>query len=165
MTPFCFEHVFRAPSVDALFSAYFDSELQVESDRAAEIVEREVVELEDRDNELRRVSRIVPRRKLPALVKPLTSGQFHYIEHVTWKRRENVIEIDIRPSLLQGRVQILGTYRVERGPEGTVRRTYAGHVSVDIALLSGRIERGIIAELGKTMPITAACTQDWLDRS
>ncbi len=165
MTPFCFEHVFRAPSVDAVFSAYFDEQHQLEQDRATEITQREVIELEERDGELHRVCRVVPRRQLPALVKPLTSGGFHYTEHVRWKRRENVIEIDIRPSLLRGRVQILGTYRLDSAADGTVRRTYSGHVSVDIALLAGRIERGIIAELGKTLPVAAACTQDWLDRS
>ena len=165
MTPFSFEHVFRAPSTDAVFAAYFDEQHQVEQDRATDIVEREVVEIEERDGELRRTCRVVPRRKLPALVKPLTHGQFHYIEQVRWKRSDNVIEIDIRPSLLRGRVQILGTYRLEHGDDGTIRRTYAGHVSVDIAFLAGRIERGIIAELGKTLPVAAACTQDWLDRS
>ncbi len=165
MTPFRFEHVFRAPSTTAVLAAYFDEQHQAEQDLATAIVEREVVELEDKHGELRRTCRVVPRRQLPALVKPLTHGQFHYIEYVTWKRSEDVIEIDIRPSLLRGRVQILGTYRRERSADGAVRRTYEGHVSVDIAFLAGRIERGIIAELGKTLPVAAACTQDWLDRS
>jgi uncharacterized protein DUF2505 len=165
MTPFCFEHVFRAPSVDAVFAAYFDPSHTEEQDRATDIVERELIELEQTADHVRRVSRVVPRRQLPALVKPLTSGPLHYIESVTWKRSEDVIEIDIRPSLLRGRVQILGTYRLACEASGTVRRTYAGNVSVDIAVLSSRIERGIVAEIAKTIPIAAACTQDWIDRS
>lgn len=165
MTPFCFEHTFRAPSTDALFAAYFDEQLQLEQDRAADVVEREVIELDDRDDELHRVCRVVPRRQLPAIVKPLTTGQLHYLETITWKRRDNVIEIEIRPSVLGGRVRVSGTYRVTHGVAGSVRRVYAGHVSVDIAWLAGRIERGIIAEIGKTLPTTAACTQEWLDRA
>ena len=163
-TPFCFEHVFRAPSVDVVFAAYFDAEQQLEQDRAIAIAERDVIELADRGDELRRVCRVVPHRQLPALVRPLVPGQLHYIEHVTWKRAAGVMEMDIRPSLLRGRVQILGTYRLDRVGATEVQRTYEGHVSVDIAWLASRIERGIVAELEKTMPIAAASTQAWLDR-
>ena len=164
MTAFCFEHVFRAPSPDAVFAAYFDRDHQLEQDRACDILERVVLEETDTGGERRRVCRAVPRRQLPAFVKPLTSGPLHYVEHVTWKRREDVIDLSIRPSLLRGRVQILGTYRLEPVGPGEIRRVYAGDVSVDIAVLASRIERGIIAELAKTLPVAAACTQDWLDR-
>lgn len=164
MTPFCFDHVFQAPSIDAVFAAYFDPDHQTEQDRANAIVEREVLELEDDGNVLRRTSRIVPRRQLPALVKPLTSGELHYIEKIEWKRTEDTIRIEIQPSLLRGRVQIVGTYTLERLGPGEIRRRYSGDVSVDIALLAGRIERGIVAELARSLPISAAGTQDWLDR-
>jgi hypothetical protein len=165
MTSFCFEHVFRAPSKAAVFAAYFDPALQAEQDRATEIVEREVLELEDDGEVLRRTSRVVPRRRLPALVRPLTSGELHYIEKITWRRAEDTIEIEIRPSLLKGRVQIVGTYTLAAAAPGEIVRRYAGDVSVDIAVLAGRIERGIVAELAKTLPIAAAETQDWLDRT
>ena len=164
MTPFCFEHVFRADSVDDVFAAYFDADQQRDQDRATDIAQRDVLELAEKDDEVRRVCRVVPRRQLPALVRPLVAGQLHYIEHVTWNRRADRMEMDIRPSLLGGRVQILGTYRLERISDNEIRRTYEGQVSVDIALLASRIERGIVAELDKTMPIAAACTQAWLDR-
>ncbi len=165
MTPFCFDHVFRAPSASAVFAAYFDAEHQAEQDRATDIVEREVLELEDDGDVLRRTCRVVPRRQLPAIVKPLTSGELHYIERVEWRRSEDAMAMEIRPSLLRGRVQITGTYTLETIGPGEIRRRYAGDVSVDIALLAGRIERGIVAELAKTMPIAAAGTQDWLDRT
>jgi hypothetical protein len=147
-----------------VFAAYFDPEHQSEQDRANAIVHREVIELEDDGNVLRRTSRIVPQRKLPALVKPLASGELHYIEKIEWKRLEHTIRIQIQPSLLRGRVQIVGTYALEHVGPGEVRRRYAGDVSVDIALLAGRIERGIVAELARSLPISAAGTQDWLDR-
>jgi hypothetical protein len=38
-------------------------------------------------------------------------------------------------------------------------------VSVDIALLSSRIERGIVAEFEGSLPVAAARTQASLDRS
>lgn len=164
MTPFCLDHVFRAPSTDAVFAAYFDPHHQIEQDRQVEIVEREVLEQTDHGGELHRVCRVVPRRQLPALVKPFLSGSLHYIESVTWRRQRNEIEIDIRPSMLRGRVQILGTYRLERVGPQAIQRRYAGEVSVDVALFASRIERGIAAEFERTIPIAASCTQDWLDR-
>jgi hypothetical protein len=128
-----------------------------------EIVERTVLELVDDGATLRRVCRVVPKRKLPALIRPFIAGPLHYIETVTWRRAQDEIEIDIRPSLLKGRVQILGTYRLDRiGPQ-QIRRRYAGEVSVDIALIASRIERGIVQELVKSMPVAASCTQSWLD--
>ena len=109
--------------------------------------------------------RVVPRRQLPALVKPfLSSGPLHYIEAVTWRRNHDEITIDIRPSMLRGRVQIAGTYRLQRTGPTTIRREYAGEVSVDVALLAARIEKGIVLEFEKSIPIAASCTQAWLDR-
>ncbi len=165
MTPFCFDHVFRAPSLETVFAAYFDPAHVIEQDREMEIIEREILELTDNGDELRRVCRVVPRRQLPALVKPfLASGPLHYIETVTWRRSLDEIEIEIRPSMLRGRVQIAGTYRLERTGPDTIRRRYSGGVSVDIALLATRIERGIVSEFEKSIPIAATCTQARLDR-
>ena len=164
MTPFCFEHEFRAPSIESVFAAYFDPNHVSEQDRDMEIVEREILELTDTGDEVRRVSRVVPRRQLPAIIKPFVSGQLHYIETVTWRRTQNEMHIEIRPSMLRGRVQITGTYHLEQtGPE-KIQRRYAGEVSVDVALLASRIERGIVGEFEKSMPVAASCTQGWLDR-
>src|SRR5262249_20691275 len=127
------------------------------------IAERTVLELTDDGDTLRRVCRVVPKRQLPALVRPFVTGQLHYVETVTWRRASDEITIDIRPSMLKGRVQILGTYKLDRiGPQ-QIRRRYAGEVSVDIALIAARIERGIVQELMKSMPVAASCTQSWLD--
>lgn len=165
MTPFCFEHVFRARSTDEVVAAYFDADHQVEQDRRVDIASREVLEIDETDGVVRRTCRVVPRRKLPALVKPLIPGELDYVETVTWRRGEDALEIAIRPSMLRGRVQITGTYRLDAISDGEIRRRYEGAVSVDIAFLAGRIERGIVAELARTLPLAAACTQDWLDRS
>src|SRR5258706_16118236 len=163
MTQFCFEHVFRAPSTDAVFAAYFDPDHQLVQDREIEIVQRTVLEDTDDGVTRRRVCRVVPKRQLPALIRPFIAGSLHYIETVTWRRALDEIEIDIRPSMLRGRVQILGTYRLDRIGPYQIRRRYAGEVSVDIALVASRIERGIVQELKTTMPVAAKSTQSWLD--
>jgi hypothetical protein len=161
VTPFSFEHTFAAPSPDALISAYFDAEHQAEQDRANEILEREVLEVVDTHTELRRVCRVVSRRQLPAVLRPFSSGPLHYVETVTWRRPSNELAIVIQ---LMKRTRIEATYRLENLGPGSVRRRYFGQVSVDVALLASRVEAGIVAELFRSLPRAAACTQAWLDR-
>jgi hypothetical protein len=165
MKSFSFEHVFRAPSVAALFAAYFDPRHALEQDRELDIIERVILEQEETPEQLRRVCRVVPRRQLPALVRPLVTGQLHYIETATWRKHEDLIECEIRPSILSGRAMISAKYRLSPISPGLIRRSYEGSVSVDVRLLSSRIERGIVAEFERSMPLVAACTQAFLDRA
>jgi hypothetical protein len=152
VTPFSFEHVFDAGSPEDLVTSFFDDGHQAEQDRVLDIIERRVLERGDGW----RVCRVVPNRKIP-----LVSGTFHYVESV---RRSGATElaIEIRPSL--SRVMITGTYGLERVAARAIRRRYAGVVSVNIALIGGRLERGVVEELGRSLPRAAACTQTWLDR-
>jgi hypothetical protein len=165
VTEFCFEHVFRAPSTAEVFAAYFDDEHQVEQDRQLAIANRELLEVDDRGDELYRKCKVTPVRQLPALVKPFVSGPLHYIEAQTWRRHADEIAFQITPSMLGGRVRVEGTYSLASVGPDAIRRRYAGRVSVDVAILATRIERGIVQELVKSLPIAARCTQDWLDRT
>jgi hypothetical protein len=151
MTPFCFDHVFRAGSPEELLASFFDAGCQAEQDRVLGIVERRVLERGDG----RRVCRVVPSRTIP-----LVGGAVHYVESVT--RSGDELAIELRPSL--GRTVITATYGLEQVGVRAIRRRYAGAVSVNIALIGGRIERGIVEELGRSLPRAAACTQAWLDR-
>jgi len=167
MLAFCFEHTFRARTKADLLAAYFHPEQLRLQDRELDILERTILELEDTGDTVRRVSRVVPRRQLPAIVRPLVSGPLHYVETARWRKRDDEIEIEIesRPSLLSGRTTITARYRVIDLSPGHVHRRLEGSVSVNVALLSSRIERGIIAEYERSMPVAAACTQAWLDRT
>jgi hypothetical protein len=137
VTPFRFEHDFRAASPAPVFEAYFDL--------------------------LRRVCKVSPRRQLPAVVRPFVDGDLSYVERVAWHKAEDRIDMSIEPSVLGGRVEILATYRLALVEPGVVRRTYEGHVSVQVRLVGGRIERGIVDDLGRTLITAASCTQQWLD--
>lgn len=164
MKSFAFEHVFRAPSVEAVFRAYFEPAHAAAQDRTLDVAERTVLERTETDDELRRVCRVVPRRQLPAFVRPLIAGQLSYTETAIWRKREDRIDLEIRPSVLSGRALITATYRLSQvGPEAILRR-YEGTVSVDVALLGPRVERGIVAEFERSMPVAAGCTQAFLDR-
>ncbi|MBL9019594.1 MAG: DUF2505 domain-containing protein [Myxococcales bacterium] len=163
MTPFSFEHVFRAGSPAQVMAAFWDPSHQRAQDQALAIVERTVLELTETAEARVRVTRIVPQRQLPALVRPFVSGPLHYVETARWRPGTDVIELEILPSLLGGRAVIRATYRLEPAGTGLIRRTYAGSVSVDVALISSRIERGIRSELQRSLPLAAAVTQGWLD--
>jgi hypothetical protein len=163
VTPFRFEHDFRAPSVAAIFEAYFDPVLCDEQDRRVEVARREVLADHDEATRRHRVCRVVPRRQLPAVVRPFVDGDLSYVEDLTWRKADDVIEMRIEPAVLGGRVEIAARYAVALVGEGVVRRTYDGSVSVDVRLLGRRIERGVIEDLGKTLVTAAACTQEWLD--
>lgn len=165
MKSFSHEHVFRAPSTTTVFAAYFDACHVLELDRELDIVERVVLEREDMPDTLRRVCRVVPRRQLPALVRPFVKGQLHYMETAIWRKREDTIAIEIRPSLLGGRATVRATYRLSPISAGLIRRHYEGTVSVDVALIASRIECGIVKEFERSIPVAAACTQAFLDRT
>jgi hypothetical protein len=165
-TQFHFEHVFRAPSIDDVFAAYFDPAHLLHQDHMLDIALREVLEQVDDGATLRRTCKVIPRRQLPAIVRPFVAGPLHYLETATWRRRDQEIDIAIWPSLLRKkpRPTVTALYRLSRLPDGAIHRSYSGTVSVEIALLSSRIERGIVAEFERSMPIAAICTQAFLDR-
>jgi hypothetical protein len=163
-TSFCFEHVFENGDPAILFELYFDPEHVAKQDAAVEIAEREIVEVTDDPDRRRRVSKVTPRRQLPALIRPFVPGRLHYIEEVVWHKQENRIAVEIRPSLLGGRSQISSTYSLESVGVGLVHRTYRGTVSVPISLVGGRIERGIVDDIGRSAARCAACMQQYLDR-
>ncbi|MEZ4368688.1 MAG: DUF2505 domain-containing protein [Kofleriaceae bacterium] len=165
MTSFQFEHLFRAPSVAAVFAVYTDRAHTADQDREVDIAEREFLEFVDEPTRFRRVSRVVPRRQLPAFVRPFLSGGLSFVETVDWDKAGDTISIEIRPSILGGRAQIHSTYRLVQDGPGAVRRIYAGSVEVDVRLVGGRIERAIVDDLGASMPVSAAVTQAWLDRA
>jgi hypothetical protein len=160
MTPFSFEHVFLA-TPEALLSAFFEPAHVVEQDRALGVVEREILELVDGEQIAQRTSRVVPTTRFPPAVRRFAPKP-EYLERVTWHKPSHELAIDMR--LLGDRGQVAARYTLEQIAVGSIRRRYTGHVSVNIALIAGRIERGIIAEFERSLAASAACTQSWLDR-
>lgn len=166
MTEFCFEHVFRAPSVAAVLAAYFDPDHLATQDAVAELVDRTVVETEDDGARLRTSWRVAAKQALPLFMRPFaTGGRLRYLETMTWRRADDAIDLIVRPEVLGGRVQIAAEYKLTQAGEGQVHRRYAGTISVDIRLVSGKIERAIAEKMEQSMPAMAACTQGWLDRT
>jgi hypothetical protein len=162
-TTFHFEHDFRAPSVAAVFAAYFDPELSAAHDRISGIVKREPLERDDTPARLTTLSRAWPEKQLPVYVRPFVSGPLHYMERMTWDRAADRIDLDIRPSVMGKRTQIRIAYALSAPRPGVVRRVYEGDVTVEIALVGGRAERMIIDDIAKVLATVVGCTQEWLD--
>ncbi|MBA3396879.1 MAG: DUF2505 family protein [Deltaproteobacteria bacterium] len=165
-TEFRFEHVFRVPSTTAMLEAYFDPDHLAAQDVLAELGGRTVIESTDEPAIRRCTWRVGALKPLPFFARPLVpGGKLQYLETMTWRRADDEIDLVIKPEILGGRVQIAAVYQLAQIGEGQVRRRYAGTITVDVRLVAGKIERGVLAEIEKGMPIMTKCTQDWLDRA
>lgn len=163
-TEFSFDHVFRAASPATIFNAYFDPDHLATQDKLAELGDRTVVESQD-DGKVWKCSwRVTSLKQLPLIARPFVDGgKLVYIEQMTLRREANEVDLLVTPQILNGRVTLTATYQLTQIGENQIKRRYKGSVNVNIRLVSGKIEKGIVAELEKAMPMMADCTQRWLD--
>lgn len=163
-TAFSYEHVFRAASTTRILTAYFDPDHLATQDKLAELGDRTVIESQDDGERWRCSWRVTSLKPLPMFVRPfVTGGRLSYLETMTWRRKDDAVDLQVVPEILNGRVHIDAVYQLTKVGDGQIRRRYAGSVTVNITLLSGKIERGIVAEFDKSMGMMADCTQRWLD--
>lgn len=162
-TPFSYETVFDASSKTAVLAAYFDDDHLAAQDKVAQLCDRTVVESRD-DGAVRScVWNVRSQRPLPVFVRPFVDGgRLAYLETMTWRRADDEIDMSIVPQILGGRVQINALYQLADVGPGKVRRRYGGTITVNVKLLSGKIERAIADEIAKSMPMMTECTQRWL---
>jgi len=164
-TEFSFDHTFRAASPATIFTAYFDADHLATQDKLAELGDREVIESHDDGNTWKCSWRVTSLKQLPLIARPFVDGgRLTYVEQMTWRRDANEVDLVVTPQVLNGRVSLTATYLLEQRGAGKVHRRYKGSINVNIRLLSGKIEKGILSELEKAMPMMAECTQRWLDR-
>ncbi len=163
-TEFSYEHVFRAPSTTTILAAYFDPDHLAAQDKLAELVDRTVTEDHDDGNIRKTTWRVTAAKPLPVFVRPFVKGgRLSYFEAMTWRKKDDACDLIVTPDILNGRVQINAVYQLKKIGENQIQRRYAGSVTVNITLLSGKIERGIVAEFEKSMAMMSDCTQKWLD--
>lgn len=165
-TPFSFEYVFRAAAPSVILDAYFDPDHLATQDKLAELGDRTVVSDEDTPERRTTSWRVISLRPLPSIARPFVDGgKLVYIEQMIWRRADDEVDLTVIPQILGERVRVTATYQLTKIGDDQVRRRYAGSVSANIPLLSGKIERGIVAEIEKAMPMMAGSTQGWLDRT
>lgn len=164
-TPFSFETIFRAPSVQAVLEAYFDPDHLAAQDAVAKLTDRTVVEERQDDRHRFCTWSVRALTQLPLYARPFVEGgRLAYLETMTWRKPDDEIDLTIKPQILGGRVQIAAVYKLTAAGDGQVKRRYGGTISVDVKLISGKIERGILTEIENGMPTMRDCTQAWLLR-
>lgn len=162
-TPFSFETVFRAPSAEAVLASYFEPDLMAAQDALAELTDRTVVEHTDSETERKTSWTVRHVRPLPMFARPFVDGgRLSYVETMRWRKRDSEIDLTIVPQILGGRVSITALYNLVQIADGQIRRRYSGDIKVDVKLISGKIERTILGEIEKGMPMMRDCTQTWL---
>lgn len=165
-TEFSFENVFSVPSVKTILAAYFDPDHLATQDKVADLVDRTVVESREDDATKFMSWNVWSLRPLPGFVKALVDGgRLKYVEAMTWRKADNEIDMTILPQIAGGRVKIAAVYALADVGSGQVRRRYRGSITVNVPLLSGKIERAILAEIEQGMPAMTRCTQAWLNES
>lgn len=165
-TEFRFEFVFRAPSVAKLVSAYFDAGHLATQDALAKLGDREVIESSETDAVRKCTWRVASLAPLPMIARPFVKGgRLHYLETMTWRRGEDAVDMSVVPDILNGRVGVTGVYELSKIGDNEVRRIYRGQITANLALIAGKVERGILQAFQDSMPKMAGCTQTWLDRN
>jgi hypothetical protein len=165
-TAFSYETVFDASSRTKVLAAYFEPDHLAIQDAVAQLCDREVVEAHEDDAVRRCTWRVRSQRQLPVFVRPFVDGgRLCYLEAMTWRKADDEIDLSIVPQILGGRVQITAVYQLADLAPGKVRRRYRGSITVNVKLLSGKIERAIADEIAKSMPAMTECTQNWLRRA
>jgi len=165
-TDFSFENVFRAPSTATVLASYFDPDHLATQDTLAELTDRVVVESQDDGPTLRCTWRVAHLKPLPLFARPFVAGgRLSYLETMTWRRADDAIDLTVQPEILGGRVSITAVYQLSKVREGEILRRYKGTVSVNIRLLSSKIEKAILSKFEEAMPMMTACTQGWLDKT
>jgi hypothetical protein len=162
-TSFSYETVFEASGKTAVLAAYFNDEHLAAQDKVAELCDRKITESRE-DAAVRACTWSVRSlRQLPVFVRPFVDGgRLSYLETMTWRKADDEIDMTITPQIAGGRVQISAVYHLADVAPGKVRRRYQGSITVNVSLLSGKIERAIAAEVEKGMAQMTACTQNWL---
>lgn len=99
-------------------------------------------------------------------VRPFVDGgRLSYLETMKWRKADDEIDMSVVPQILGGRVQIAAVYHLADVGPSKVRRRYSGSITVNVKLLSGKIERAIAEEIAKSMPLMTECTQGWLRKA
>lgn len=164
MTPFRFEHEFRAESAAQFWRGYFDEAHIANLDAELGLRARELVELREDDATLHRVFHVVPERELPGWLRKVTGAGLDYEERLTFHKHENRCELLVLPSLFPSRTRIEGTYDVqELGPNRLLRRFF-GEIDIRVPMVGGRVERSVLADMAASYERAVPLTQHWLDR-
>ncbi len=163
MTEVEVRHELRCPRTELYWRCYFDAGHLRALDAAVGIARRQVQHESEDEHQYVRHTRVWPERQLPGFIERIMGAELYYDERATWLRHEDRLELDIQPSLYPDRAHIRGCITVAMTGADLLVRTWAGEISVEVAVLGTRIERALEEDLRSSLELAAAATQRWID--
>lgn len=137
----------------------FDALLRKES-----AVQRDVLEERTDGDVLLRRLRVTPERELPGPVALLLgTTKLVYEQENRWDRKNNVLHWRVVPTILPGKLDAQGTFRVEPRENGC-EQIVEGEIVVNVRFVGGQIEKAVVAEVERSYDRTAATCRTWLGR-
>ena len=141
---------------------FFDPAYQEDMYAGLRIKERTVLMYEEDEREIRRRIKIVPERDLPAALKSVVQGDLGYIEHNVYHKGQNVMDVQIEPTLMKDRFFMQGAFRVVPLGPSRIRREFVGTIEVKVPFLGGTIEKLVMDDVRKSYDQAAATTARWI---
>ncbi|MEQ1506113.1 MAG: DUF2505 domain-containing protein [Myxococcota bacterium] len=125
-------------------------------------VQREILEERTEGEVLVRRVRFTPDRELPAAAAAvLGAKKLVYEQENRWDRSNNTMHWRVIPTILPGKLDAKGTFRVEATPTGC-QQVVEGDIVVNVRFVGGQIEKHVVGEVEKSYEKTAALIRDWL---
>lgn len=135
----------------------FDEQLRRES-----AVQRELLEERTEGTVLVRRVRLTPDRELPGPVATLLGARkLVYEQENRWDKATSTMSWRVIPTVLPGKLDAKGTFRVVAAPPGC-EQVVEGDIVVSVMFVGGQIERAVVAEVEKSYAKMAETSRDWL---
>ena len=149
-------------SPETFWEMYWDEAFD-EALRAESGVQREVLEEREEDGVLIRRVRFTPDRELPGPVAALIGAKkLVYEQENRWERATNTMHWRVIPTILPGKLDAAGTFRVNETPEGC-EQVVDGNINVNVRFIGGQIEKAVVGEVERSYEKTAATCREWLE--
>ena len=137
----------------------FDAMLQKEAGVTRELLE----ERKEGDVVVRRL-RVIPDRELPSAASAVIgTKKLVYEQENRWDERNGVLQWRILPTILPGKLDAKGSFRVNATPGGC-EQLVEGDITVNVRFIGGQVEKAVVGEVEKSYERTAATCREWLRR-
>jgi hypothetical protein len=148
---------------ETFWELYWDEAFD-EALRADAGVQRELLEEREEDGVLFRRLRFTPDRELPAAAAALLgTKKLVYEQENRWDRATSTMHWRVVPTILPGKLDAQGTFRVETTPSGC-EQVVEGDIIVNVRFIGGQIEKHVVGEVEKSYEKTAATCREWLKK-
>jgi len=146
---------------ERLWEIYWDPAFE-DRLRQGSTVQREVLEHRDEGDVIYRRVRNTPQRELPAAAAAIVGAKkLVYEQETRWDKKRGLVQWQVVPSVLPGKLDAKGQLRVEPAPGGCVM-VIDGNIDVHVRFVGGQIEKAVVAEVEKSYDRLAAEIRRWI---